>query len=290
MADRRMFSMKIIDSDSFLDMPLSAQSLYFHLAMRADDDGFLNNAKKIMKIIGASQDDYDRLVTERFILLFDDGICVIKHWRMHNYIRSDRYKGTQYTEEKARLFLKENGAYTFNKEKAVTILPANGKPIATQMDTDGTPNDNQLPTVGIPSETHKSTIGTPSGDKRVTQVRLGKDSIGKNSIIKYICPEPGEPAPDCSDIFLPLVDSTFYNVPNVKIQNWSKAFPAVDVEHELRKMITWLDSNPKKQKTPRGINRFINGWLSRTQDNGGSSQSHDDNNPWPEKRFGRNMQ
>lgn len=253
MADRRMFSKKIIDSDAFLELPLSTQCLYFHLAMRADDDGFLNNAKKIMKIIGAVQEDYEQLVQGRFIIQFDDGICVIKHWRIHNYLRSDRYKGTQYTEEKSRLYLKENGAYTLNKEKSVTSLS-----------TIGIPDDNQMDTAGIPLVA-----------KRLTQDRIGKSSVVKNSLVdikKYICSEPGDPAPNCSDIFLPLVDGTFYNVPNNRIENWARAFPIVDVHYELLKMLTWLESNPKKRKTSGGINRFINNWLSRRQDNGGSKQ------------------
>ena len=263
-----MFSKKIIDSDSFLDMPLSTQALYFHLAMRADDDGFLNNARKIMKIVGASQADYDRLIDDRFILQFDDGICVIKHWRIHNYLRADRYKETQYLEEKAKLYLKENGAYTLNKDKAVASLSTSGEPSDTQMATIGIPDGNQLTPNGNTNDNQMDTW--------LTQDRIGKERIGKVSIKKYICPEPGKPAPGCSDIFLPLVDGTFYNVPNEKIENWSKAFPAVDVDHELRKMLTWLDSNPKNQKTSRGVNRFINGWLSRTQDRGGSTGAGQD--------------
>ena len=282
MAERRMFSKKIIDSDSFLDMPLSTQALYFHLAMRADDDGFLNNARKIMKIVGASQADYDRLVEDRLVLQFDDGICVIKHWRIHNYLRADRYKETQYTEEKSKLYLKENGAYTLNKEKAVASLSTNGKPLDTHMDTVGIPDDNQMDTAGYTNDNQMSTW--------LTQDRIGKDRIGKESIKKYICPEPGKPAPDCSDIFLPLVDGTFYSVPWDRINNWSKAFPAVDVEHELRKMLTWLDSNPKKQKTARGINRFINGWLSRTQDNGGTGHFIEENRTLTKTKDGRILQ
>lgn len=112
MAERRMFTKKIIDSDAFLDMPLSTQALYFHLNMRADDDGFINNAKKIMRMIGASEDDLKVLITKRFIIAFDNGIVVVKHWRMHNLLRKDRYIETQYVEEKNMLLLKENGAYT----------------------------------------------------------------------------------------------------------------------------------------------------------------------------------
>ena len=88
MAERRMFAKNVIDSDLFLDMPLSTQALYFHLSMRADDDGFLNNAKKIMRTINANQNDYDLLIAKAFIIQFDDGICVIKHWRINNYLRN----------------------------------------------------------------------------------------------------------------------------------------------------------------------------------------------------------
>ena len=94
MAERRMFSKSIIDSDVFLDMPLSTQALYFHLAMRADDEGFVNNPKKIQKMIGASDDDIRILVMKRYVLTFESGIIVIKHWKIHNYIQSDRFKPT----------------------------------------------------------------------------------------------------------------------------------------------------------------------------------------------------
>jgi hypothetical protein len=112
MAERRMFAKTIIDSDAFLDMPLSAQALYFHLSMRADDDGFVNNPKKIQRMIGASDDDCKLLVLKRFVLTFESGVIVIKHWKIHNYIQKDRYKPTVYTKEKAELELNENKAYT----------------------------------------------------------------------------------------------------------------------------------------------------------------------------------
>ena len=115
MAERRMFAKTIIDSDAFLDMPASAQALYFHLAMRADDDGFINNPKKVMRIVGASNDDAKILLTKRFLLEFDSGIIVIKHWWMHNYIQKDRYKPTVYQEERAQLSKKPNGSYTFGE-------------------------------------------------------------------------------------------------------------------------------------------------------------------------------
>ena len=107
-----MFAKTIIDSDAFLDMPLSSQALYFHLSMRADDDGFINNPKKIQRMVGASDDDLKLLVAKRFIIPFESGIVVIKHWKIHNYIQKDRYKPTIYQEEKQMLMEKENNVYT----------------------------------------------------------------------------------------------------------------------------------------------------------------------------------
>lgn len=112
MAERRMFAKTIIDSDAFIDMPLSTQALYFHLSMRADDDGFINNPKKIQRMIGASDDDLKVLCMKRFIIPFESGIVVIKHWKIHNYIQKDRYKPTVYTKEKSLIETKDNGAYT----------------------------------------------------------------------------------------------------------------------------------------------------------------------------------
>ena len=122
-----MFAKTIIDSDAFIDMPLSTQALYFHLSMRGDDDGFINNPKKIQRMIGASDDDLKLLILKRFIIPFDSGIVVIKHWKIHNYIRNDRYKPTVYTTEKALITSKENGAYT-------------------EVDTIGIPNGYQMDT------------------------------------------------------------------------------------------------------------------------------------------------
>ena len=114
-----MFAKTIIDSDAFLDMPLSSQALYFHLSMRADDDGFVNNPKKIQRTIGASDDDLKLLIAKRFLIPFESGIVVIKHWKIHNYIQNDRYKETVYLEEKGQLVLKDNKAYSLNN----TVYP-----------------------------------------------------------------------------------------------------------------------------------------------------------------------
>ena len=119
MAEKRMFAKQIVDSDAFLDMPLSAQALYFHLAMRADDDGFVNNPKKIQRMIGASDDDCRLLTMKRFVIAFESGVIVIKHWRIHNYIQKDRYKETAYQEEKAMLVVKDNKAYSLSDKPCI---------------------------------------------------------------------------------------------------------------------------------------------------------------------------
>lgn len=122
MAERRMFAKTIIDSDAFLDMPLSTQCLYFHLSMRADDEGFVNNPKKIQRVIGASEDDLKLLIAKSFLIQFETGVVVIKHWKIHNYIRGDRLVPTNYSDERALLYVKDNGAYTIDDIDVLTDI------------------------------------------------------------------------------------------------------------------------------------------------------------------------
>lgn len=157
MAERRMFAKTIIDSDAFLDMPLSSQALYFHLSMRADDDGFLNNSQKIIRMVNASKTDYELLLAKNFIIPFENGICVIKHWRIHNYIRSDRYKPTVYQEELNALTMKDNKAYQIRED-----IPFIGECDSKNID-------------GIPMVSNE-VVQTD------TQDRLGKDRLGKDRI------------------------------------------------------------------------------------------------------------
>lgn len=110
MADKRMMSKSVIDTDTFLDMPASTQCLYFHMLLRADDDGFLKNAKTIMRTVGASPDDIKLLIAKQYLIPFDTSIMVIKHWRIHNYIKKDRYKPTD-CEEIKLLEVNEKGEY-----------------------------------------------------------------------------------------------------------------------------------------------------------------------------------
>lgn len=243
MADRRMFSKTIIDSDAFLDMPLSAQCLYFHLSMRADDEGFVNNPKKIQRMIGASDDDLKLLIAKQFVLVFETGIIVIKHWKIHNYIRGDRLNKTAYQDEKHMLVVKENGAYDWQSD-------------VSQMSGRCLPSDCQM-----------------SAQDRLGKVRLDQDRLGKN-----ICSEPLESkrskqeAKTPSDYNILLNDGTEYNVPLEDIEKYKHLYQAVDVEAELRRMIGWCDSNNTRRKTLKGVKKFINGWLSRTQDSGKAVQ------------------
>lgn len=229
-----MFSKQVIDSDAFSDMPLTAQALYFHLAMRADDDGFVNSPKRIQRGIGASNDDLKLLAMKGFIIPFETGIVVITHWKVHNYIRKDTYTETAYQDEKAALQLKDNKVY---------FLP--------------------------------STDCQRAVDDSLTQNRLDKNSIDKNSI--DICAEQFHSStPEIEEspvISLVLNDKSNFPVYQKQVNEWEELYPAVNVMQELRKMSGWLNSNPKKRKTKSGILRFINSWLSREQDSGGSKQA-----------------
>lgn len=162
MAKKRMLSEAILNSDAFMDMPLSTQMLYVHLNMRADDDGFVSSPKRIRMLVGAGEDDMKLLVAKRFILVFESGVIVIKHWRLHNYIKNDRYKPTLYQEEKKRLSVKKNGVYT-------------DRPLL--------PEEMPAPK-GISAETRMEPECIQNGSNLEPQVRLGEDrlELGKVSL------------------------------------------------------------------------------------------------------------
>lgn len=195
MAERRMFAKTIIDSDAFLDMPVTSQNLYFHLSMRADDDGFLNNSKKILRMVNASTDDLKILLSKRFLIAFDSGVVVIKHWRIHNYIQNDRYKETVYREEKSQLSVKQNKVYTLDTNSihdvtnSVTNRPEHE---ITYNDPKNTENDHFF------TEQEDTQCIHPVS-KMDSQVRLGKGSIGKNLYkenVRETFEDLDEPAPE----------------------------------------------------------------------------------------------
>lgn len=167
MAERRMFARTIVESDAFLDMPLSAQSLYIHLGMNADDWGFVNNPRSIRRMCGASEDDLRLLVAKKFILTFDSGAAVIKSWWVNNYVQSDRLHPTRYQEELETLFLDENKSYT---TKDTGVLPA-----------DMFNRVSKVEPVCIQPVSKMDTKCIQSVSKMDTEVRLGKDRLGEST-------------------------------------------------------------------------------------------------------------
>ena len=158
MAERRMFSKTIIDSDLFMDLPLEAQALYFHLSMRADDDGFIGNSKKLCRMLGVGEENLEVLIEKELLIKFDSGVIAVKHWKVNNLIKNDRYKPTIYQEEKTYLEVENN-----------TYMKCDKKPRRA------------------PQKAEKTAVEpkwNPSGTHLEPQVRLGKDSIGKDSIGK----------------------------------------------------------------------------------------------------------
>lgn len=180
MAERRMLSSKIICSDAFTEMPFSAQALYVQLVMEADDDGFLNNARRIQRTIEASEADLNTLLERRFLLGFDKGVICIKHWRIHNQIRKDRYTPTQYQDEFNSLDIKPDGAYT---------------------EKQGCELGNQL-----------ATTWQPNGAELTTQVRLGKVSIGKLSIEGEEIIGDDPPAPSKKNVDIQSIIDLYHTI------------------------------------------------------------------------------
>ena len=114
MAQKRMFRLDVLETDAFMEMPLTTQALYFWLGLKADDDGFVGNPNMVTRNVGASADDLKLLIAKRFLIQFADGVVVVKHWRMHNTLSANRYKETKYLSDKALLLLQENKAYSLN--------------------------------------------------------------------------------------------------------------------------------------------------------------------------------
>lgn len=173
MAEKRMFAKSIVMSDAFLDMPASARSLYYTLGMCADDDGFVGAPKSIMRQCGSSEDDLKLLIGKRFILAFDSGVIVIKHWRINNTLKSDRYRPTEYMDELAQLTIKSNKAYTEKRfSKGLPPAPATPEPYRSQTGTDMEPDWNQT---GSNLEPQNS-IGKGLVEGRLEEYRVDKDN------------------------------------------------------------------------------------------------------------------
>lgn len=240
MAERRMFAKTIIDSDMFLDMPLSTQALYFHLSMRADDDGFINNPRKLQRMVGASDDDLKVLIMKRFILPFDSGVVVIKHWKIHNYIRNDRYKETVYQKERSQLEVKENGAYT---ELATPGIPG-GIPsdyqAVYQMDT----QDSVGKSIGSEEVVEDKYIGSAPPPKpvrhkygRYKNVLLTDDEMDK---LKVEFPRDWGDRIERLSEYMASTGKSYKNY-LATIRNWSKRDGAQAQRPQAQKKMSFLD-------------------------------------------------
>ena len=209
MAERRMFAKRIIDSDMFVEMPVTSRLLYYDLAMRADDDGFVDAPKKIMRMIGASDDDLRLLISKQFLIPFETGIVVIRHWKIHNYIRTDRYRPTPFNDELSKLAEGQCKEYVLKSEK----------------------NEDGIPTVY----------------QRYTQVRLGKDRLGKKE--KEINKEREKKTVDEAAASPPQKYGEYKNVilSDEDLVKLKSEFP--DWEQRIERLSEYIASSGKKYKS-----------------------------------------
>lgn len=261
MAEKRMFTQKIIDSDAFLDMPLSAQALYFHLAMRADDDGFVNNPKKITRYIGSAEDDLKMLLAKRFIIIFESGVIVIKHWRMHNAIKKDRYHPTDYREEYARLETKENGAYTERvlSPAAVPVLTP-GAQTEPECNQNGAQTEPEIRLDKIRLGLDKGRLDQSSIDINNNKYNYSSTRQANLSDTTLLVTRESKPP-----ISLYLADGSATSPESGEIERLKAAFPSVDIEAEFYKAAEWLRANPDKRPTIDRLSAFIFGWMRNAQ-------------------------
>ena len=242
-----MFSLDIVDTDHFLDLPVTSQALYFHLGMRADDDGFVSSPKRITTFVGCDADDLKTLIERGYVIPFESGVVVITHWKENNFIRSDRYQKTRH-KERDLLVLNDN-VYTFRIQND------------NQPDTSGIPDGNQPDTSGIPD-------GNQAGDKRYPQDRIGKDRIGKDRLgedrigedriesgeggVGGVSTEADpEPTPTIyTDIAIPRKSNgAFFHVHPVELERLQKIYPRIDVVQELTKIKRLYEADKDHRKS-----------------------------------------
>lgn len=233
MAEKRMLSQKIVDSDVFLDMPSTTQNLYFHLNIRADDDGFVNNPKSIMRNVNASENDLSLLILKKFIIPFESGIVVIRHWKIHNYIRKDTYKETAYKEEKSRLI---------EKDKVYELC-----------------DDSVTDTLQISGETDVNV--SQSRNEIATQNRLDKNRLDKNNNIDESKPK--------KDVFKDIIEMAGFKEDLTKNDlkdfiDMRKKTKKPLTERALKLIIKKLKDSTNSEKIMQKMleNAIVNNWLS----------------------------
>lgn len=201
-----MFSKTIIDSDMFLDMPATAQLLYFHLSMRADDDGFINKPRSIMRMCGAKDDDMKLLIAKNYIIFFESGIAVVRHWKVHNYIRKDTYKETMCEKEKSMLTSDKNGMYYLQSENDTVTLQIRDEPVTDSLQNSDVP---------------------------LTQDRKGKSKVskGKDNILLSADTDPN-PQADYKNI-MSLFNSVCVSLPKIRSMTDLRRQKIRNANHQL---------------------------------------------------------
>lgn len=236
---RRLFNGELTESDLFLDLSFEQQCLYFHSCLYADDEGFIKNPKSICRTIGVDYKECEELINKGFYIAFTSGVIVVTHWFLHNKIRKDRMKATVFLDEKNYLFKSENGVYNVVKYDDV----------------------NQVSTECQPSVRPIYNINS------IYNI-INNNIINTNIVSSELSNSSEQEECEPYIIELPLNDGTMYKVTASDYDKYITLYPSIDIMQELRNMRGWLDANPKKQKTNKGIGRFINGWLQRSQDRG----------------------
>lgn len=244
MANKRMFSIGIIDSDQFLDMSMEARLLYYDLGMRADDDGFVNSPKKIMRITKVTDKSLDELEDKGFIFRFVSGVLVIRHWNINNNMRKDTYHETSYTEEKAQLVLDSASIYQLRNEYVT--------------DSSRDYNDDETECAEDVSQIRldKNSINQPKVSSGINRL----DSICSEQKISSELEQPTE-SDDC--IEFPVLGGSTY-IPKSLIDEWESVYTNVDVMQEVLKAREWCRANPKRRKV--NWKRFLVNWLNEKQD------------------------
>ena len=244
MANKRMFSIGIIDSDQFLDMSMEARLLYYDLGMRADDDGFVNSPKKIMRITKVTDKSLDELEDKGFIFRFASGVLVIRHWNINNNMRKDTYHETSYTEEKAQLVLDSASIYQLRNE------------YVTDSSRDYNEDETECAEDVSQIRLDKNSINQPKVSSDINSL----DSICSEQKISSELEQPTE-SDDC--IEFPVLGGSTY-IPKSLIDEWESVYTNVDVMQEVLKAREWCRANPKRRKV--NWKRFLVNWLNEKQD------------------------
>jgi hypothetical protein len=257
MANRRMFNKEIVNSDAFSSMPISSQALYFHLGMEADDDGFINNPLRVVRAINVSSDDLNLLLVKRFILQFQSGVIVIKHWRKNNQIRYDRYKTTTYKDEAMLLYVKDDGTYTLNAE-----------------------NTNAIPFMAPNGVNYGNQLATQYSIDKVSVVKVSEDKLSKSSSKNVSIIKPTD-KPTTDKDFMEVMDAelgndtTFQELERIIKYNFKPVRGDLLTETEQRMLIDWIKAYPYEfiENTIRKIGlgdiskrnfRYLNGAITKS--------------------------